>query len=69
MITAEAASTVNAAGSSRRARLAQNWRNEMEPVRVTSLNRCAVIRYPEITKNTSTPSPEAADESPRDPRS
>ena len=39
----------------RRARRAQNAASETRPVAATSRSRCDVIRKPEMTKNTSTP--------------
>ena len=48
-------STTIEAGSSLRARFAQNAGSAMRPVRDNSRASCPVIRYPEITKKISTP--------------
>ncbi len=47
--------TTHDAGSSRRARRAQKWRSEIVPVVATSRNSRRVIKNPDSTKNTSTP--------------
>src|SRR4051812_33199629 len=52
---AHAAITVSAAGRIRRARRAQNPRSETRPVSRSSRIRSVVMRNPEMTKNTSTP--------------
>ncbi len=49
------ASIVNSAGSSRRARRIQNALRSVVPVRTRSPISSDVIRYPLMTKNTSTP--------------
>jgi hypothetical protein len=53
--TAQTNSVSSAAGSRRRARRAQNCHSDSVPVLSTSRTRCAVMRNPEIAKNTSTP--------------
>lgn len=49
------ASTRNAAGSSRRMRRAQKRASETVPSRASSRTRMPVMRKPDSTKNTSTP--------------
>ena len=48
-------SIVNSAGSSRRARRSQKALRSVPPVRTRSPSSSEVIRYPLMTKNTSTP--------------
>src|SRR3954463_8595853 len=52
---AQASSVTSAAGRRRRARRAQKRGSETRPVSPTSRSSCAVMRKPEITKKTSTP--------------
>src|SRR5579875_1352583 len=60
------ASITNSAGSSRRARLAQNWRNPSEPVASQLERSKSVIKYPERVKKMPTPSrPPGSHGSPR----
>ena len=53
--TTVANSTIDDSGSSRRARLAQNRPSRIPWAPVALRTRCEVIRKPEITKKTSTP--------------
>ncbi|CAM5739042.1 hypothetical protein SMICM304S_10892 [Streptomyces microflavus] len=53
--TATAASTTAADGSSRRARREKKSPSRIRPVLMASRTRRPVIRYPEMTKKTSTP--------------
>lgn len=55
MYTATPTSVSHSAGSSRRNRRRQNARRLIDPLRSCSPTSSSVIRYPLMTKNTSTP--------------